>query len=57
MEYDRVPRPLTDEEVQAILDEIANPPKDTPERRAMFKLAREMGEVHRRSGLPDLVPP
>lgn len=57
MEYDRQPRPLTDEEVDAILDEIVNPPKDTPERRAMFKLAREMGEVHRRSGIPDLPPP
>jgi len=57
MEYDRQPRPLSDEEVQAILEEIVNPPEDTPERRAMFKLAREMGEVHRRSGIPDLPPP
>lgn len=48
MEYDRRPPPLSDEDVQAILEEMANPPKDTPERRATFALAREMGAVRRR---------
>ena len=48
MEYDRQPLPLSDEDVEAILEEMANPPKDTPERRATFALAREMAAVRRR---------
>lgn len=51
MEYDRRPPPLSDEEIDAILEEMANPPKDTPERRAMFKLVREMEERRRQLGL------
>jgi hypothetical protein len=53
MEYDRIPRPLTDEEINAIVEEIANPPKDTPERRAMFKLVHEMEARRKQLGLLD----
>ena len=52
----RTPR-LSDEEAQEILEEMARPPEDTPERRATFARARIMEEVRRRSGLdfPDVV--
>lgn len=51
--YRRTP-PLSDEGVREILEEMAKPPEDTPERRATFERVRLMDEVHKRSGLPDL---
>lgn len=53
MEYDRIPLPLSDEDVEAILEEIANPPKDTPQRRAMFKLVHEAEARRKHLGLLD----
>ena len=53
MEYDRRPLPLSDEDVEAILEEMANPPADTPERRAMFKLVHEMEARRKQLGLLD----
>ena len=44
---------LSDEGVREILEEMAKPPEDTPERRATFARARQMEEARRRSGLLD----
>ena len=50
--YKRTP-PLSDEGVREILEEMANPPADTPERRATFKLVHEMEARRKQLGLSD----
>lgn len=47
--YRRVP-PLSEEGIREVLEELANPPKDTPERRATLEDARFMRELRKRQG-------
>ncbi len=47
METRRTP-PLSPEGAREILDELANPPADTPERRATFARARAMSPLVKR---------
>lgn len=49
MTYRRTP-PLSPEGTREVLEEMAKPPEDTPERREMEKRVRIMEEVRRRSG-------
>jgi hypothetical protein len=48
--YRRTP-PLSREGTREILEEMANPPKDTPERRRMFERVRLMRALHKEQGL------
>ncbi|HSU14453.1 hypothetical protein [Longimicrobium sp.] len=48
--YRRTPE-LSPEGTREILEEMANPPKDTPERRATFERGRLMAEVRKRSNV------
>jgi hypothetical protein len=48
--YRRTPE-LSPEGTRELLEEMANPPKDTPERRATFERGRLMAEVRKRSNL------
>jgi len=48
--YRRTPE-LSPEGTRELLEEMANPPADTPERRATFERMRLMAEVRKRSGL------
>jgi len=48
--YRRTPE-LSPEGTREILEEMANPPRDTPERRATFERMRRIGEVLERSNL------
>ena len=50
MSFRRTP-PLSREGSREVLEEMANPPEDTPERREMQKKMRIMKEVRRRSGV------
>jgi hypothetical protein len=47
--YKRTP-PLSDEGIREVLEELANPPKNTPERRAMCEHAQFMRELRDRQG-------
>jgi hypothetical protein len=49
--YRRTPE-LSPEGTREILEEMASPPKDTPERRATFERMRLAAEVLERSNLP-----
>ena len=49
MRYRRTP-PLSRAGTREVLEEMANPPEDTPERREMEKRVAIMKEVRRRSG-------
>jgi hypothetical protein len=49
MSYRRTP-PLSEEGSREVLDEMANPPKDTPERRDTEKLARLAQVLRERQG-------
>jgi hypothetical protein len=44
--YRRTP-PLSLEGSREVLEEMANPPKDTPQRRRMFELVRFMAALHK----------
>jgi hypothetical protein len=46
--YRRTP-PLSLEGSREVLDEMARPPKDTPERRRMFERVRFMAALHKRA--------
>lgn len=48
--YRRTPE-LSPEGTRELLEEMANPPADTPERRATFERMRLMAEVRKRSNL------
>jgi len=48
--YRRTPE-LSPEGTRELLEEMANPPKDTPERRATFERMRLMDEVRKRSNV------
>jgi hypothetical protein len=48
--YQRTPE-LSPEGTREILEEMANPPADTPERRATFERMRFMAEVLKRSNI------
>jgi hypothetical protein len=48
--YRRTP-PLSAEGSREVLEEMASPPKDTPERRRMFERVRIMRALHKRQGL------
>lgn len=50
--YRRVP-PLSDEGIREVLEELANPPKDTPERRATLERARLMRELREGQGVTE----
>jgi hypothetical protein len=43
---------LSPEGTRELLKEMANPPADTPERRATFERGRLMAEVRKRSNVP-----
>jgi hypothetical protein len=45
--YRRTP-PLSLEGSREVFEEMANPPKDTPERRRMFERVRFMAALHKR---------
>lgn len=47
---------LSPEGSRELLEELANPPADTPERRATFERMREMEGVRRRSHGPGAPP-
>jgi uncharacterized protein (DUF1778 family) len=49
MSYRRTP-PLSREGTREVLEEMANPPEDTPERRETFKRMRYMREMRKRQG-------
>jgi hypothetical protein len=49
MSFRRTP-PLSREGTREVLEEMANPPEDTPERREMFKRMRFMREMRKRHG-------
>jgi hypothetical protein len=51
--YRRTP-PLSLEGSREVLEEMANPPKDTPERRRMFERVRFMRALHERLGVEGL---
>jgi hypothetical protein len=56
--YRRTP-PLSPEGSREVEEEMARPPADTPERRALFERVRMMAEGHRRSAATeqDSTPP
>jgi len=49
MSYRRTP-PLSEEGSREVLEELASPPKDTPERRATEKLVRLAQALRERQG-------
>lgn len=54
--YRRTPA-LSPSGMREILEEMAHPPRDTPERRGTEERVRFMEEVRRRSGTDDRLPP
>jgi hypothetical protein len=54
MTYRRTP-PLSYEGTREVLEEMSRPPEDTPERRRLFELVREMKELRKRLAAEDSI--